>query len=159
MWLRGWWAIPSPWRKVDVGTLRNSYDIPMSADTNNCDLQNIENQRLLSSWEISVSSPRFAKRAATNENDVSRRSFCPQQATPSCVLTHDSVTMLSNSQGWKLSDIGFILQLRHNGTEIQRSQQRCHLWCYSIVFSVLEKFFWRLTFTLRKLMLKTIYML
>ena len=34
--------------------------------------------------------------------------------------------MLSDRQDRKLSDVGLILQLRHNGTEIQRSQCMWH---------------------------------
>jgi len=53
----------------------------MSADANNCDLQNVEYQRR----EISSRAPRFAKRVVTKRGDVSRRRFYHQQSAPACV--------------------------------------------------------------------------
>jgi len=58
----------------------------MSADANNYDLQNVECQQLLPSYEISSRSPRFTKRAVTNLSDVLRRSFCFALAVPACFL-------------------------------------------------------------------------
>jgi len=45
----------------------------MSADTNNCDFENVEYQRLLPSCEISSRSP-------MDLSDVSKQSFCLQQS-------------------------------------------------------------------------------
>jgi len=58
-------------RQIEVGMLRTKCQ--MSADANNCNLQNVECH-----WEISSRSLRFAKRAIMNLGDVSRRSFCRQ---------------------------------------------------------------------------------
>jgi len=62
-------------------------------------------------------------RAVRDLSDVSRGSFCRQQSALSCGLTRGSVTMLSDRQDCKLSNVGLVLQLRHNGTGIQLSQR------------------------------------
>jgi len=50
---------------------RNNYQ--MSADASNYDLQNVECQSLIPNCKISSRSPRFAKKAITNLNDVLMR--------------------------------------------------------------------------------------
>jgi len=50
----------------------------MSVDTNNFNLQNVECQQLVPSYEVSPRSPRLAKRAVTNLGDILRRNFCLQ---------------------------------------------------------------------------------
>jgi len=77
---------------------------------------------LLSSCEISSRSPWFAKRVVTNFSDVLTRNFCLHSQRPHAFFSDGCVTMLSVSQGCKLSDFAVTLWLRHNGTEIQRSQ-------------------------------------
>jgi len=94
----------------------------MSADTSNYDLENVECQQLLPSCKTSSRSPRFSKRAIMNLSDVSKRSFGPQRSAFACSLTHDCVTMVSDSHGRELSHFALILHVRNNGTGIQHSQ-------------------------------------
>ena len=70
----------------------------ISEDVNNCNLQNVECQRLLPNCEISSRSHRFAKRAAMNLSDVSRRSFYLQQKVPACSLTHGCITIFQKTK-------------------------------------------------------------
>jgi len=51
----------------------------MSADSKNYNLQNVECQSLVPSWEISSRSPRFAKRAISNLGNVLNRPLYLQQ--------------------------------------------------------------------------------
>jgi len=81
----------------------------MSADANNHDLQNVECQSLIPSYQSSSRSPRFAKWAITNFSDVFMGSICLQQTAPACGLTHGCVTMLSENQRCELSHFVLIL--------------------------------------------------
>ena len=64
-----------------------------SADVNNYNLQNVECRSLVPSCEISSRSPRFAKEAFANINDILRRSLCSvasNQRAPAAELTAPS---------------------------------------------------------------------
>ena len=75
----------------------------MSADANNYDLQNVECQSLIPSGKFSPGSQRFAKWTIKNLSDGYGVS-CLQQPAPACGLTHGCVTMLSESNAFRVAN-------------------------------------------------------
>jgi len=81
----------------------------MSAGASNYDLQNVECQSLTPSCKISSRSPRFAKGAITNINDVLKRRLYLQQPASVSGLTDGCLTMLSDSLACELPHFVLIL--------------------------------------------------
>ena len=82
----------------------------MSVDADNHDLTKCRMPAAVIQLRNLIKITRFAKRAIMNLHDVFlRRNFCLLQSAPACTLTHDFVTIFSESQVCELSDFAMIL--------------------------------------------------